>query len=186
MPPSGLAASTMPFDSMPISFAGFRLATMATWRPTSASASYASAMPATIVRLLGAEIDLDLHQLLGVRHALGRQRSCATRRSIFMNSSIEMRVSAAGSRRRRGTGWRGSRRGRCAAPVERLWVVRSLVSPWSSSAAVSRLRAAATTASLRARSAGRSTARRRRSRAAVRRARAARRRAAESRRPHPA
>jgi len=30
LPPSGLAASTMPFDSMPISFAGFRFATMAT------------------------------------------------------------------------------------------------------------------------------------------------------------
>ena len=49
-PPSGLAASTIPFDSMPISFAGFRLTTMTTVRPTSASGSYASAMPATIVR----------------------------------------------------------------------------------------------------------------------------------------
>jgi hypothetical protein len=29
-PPSGLAASTMPLDSMPINFAGFRFATMAT------------------------------------------------------------------------------------------------------------------------------------------------------------
>ncbi len=38
-PPSGLAASTMPFDSTPMSFAGFRLATTATSRPTSASAS---------------------------------------------------------------------------------------------------------------------------------------------------
>ena len=36
-PPSGLAASTMPFDSMPISFAGFRLATMTMVRPTSCS-----------------------------------------------------------------------------------------------------------------------------------------------------
>ena len=39
LPPSGLAASTMPFDSMPISFAGFRLATMTIVRPTSASGS---------------------------------------------------------------------------------------------------------------------------------------------------
>ena len=39
LPPSGLAASTMPFDSMPISFAGFRLATITTVRPTSASGS---------------------------------------------------------------------------------------------------------------------------------------------------
>ena len=36
-PPSGLAASTMPFDSMPISFAGFRLATITIVLPTSAS-----------------------------------------------------------------------------------------------------------------------------------------------------
>ena len=38
-PPSGLAASTMPFDSIPISFAGFRFATITTDRPTSASGS---------------------------------------------------------------------------------------------------------------------------------------------------
>ena len=36
-PPSVLAASTIPFDSMPISFAGFRLATMTIVRPTSCS-----------------------------------------------------------------------------------------------------------------------------------------------------
>jgi hypothetical protein len=36
-PPSGLAASTMPFDSMPINFAGFRLATITIVLPTSAS-----------------------------------------------------------------------------------------------------------------------------------------------------
>ena len=39
LPPSGLAASTMPFDSMPISVVGLRLNTMATVRPTSDSAS---------------------------------------------------------------------------------------------------------------------------------------------------
>ena len=38
LPPSALAASTIPFDSMPINFAGLRLKTIATWRPTSASA----------------------------------------------------------------------------------------------------------------------------------------------------
>ena len=35
----GLAASTMPFDSMPISFAGLRLKTITIVRPTSASGS---------------------------------------------------------------------------------------------------------------------------------------------------
>ena len=38
-PPSTLAASTMPFDSIPINFAGFRLATTTTVFPTSASGS---------------------------------------------------------------------------------------------------------------------------------------------------
>src|SRR5688572_4556059 len=37
LPPSGLAASTIPFDSMPISFAGFRLKTIAIVRPTNCS-----------------------------------------------------------------------------------------------------------------------------------------------------
>ena len=37
LPPSGLAARTIPFDSTPISFAGFRLATMTTVRPMRAS-----------------------------------------------------------------------------------------------------------------------------------------------------
>src|SRR5687767_119400 len=39
LPPSGLAASTIPLDSMPISFAGFRLKTMTMVRPTSCSGS---------------------------------------------------------------------------------------------------------------------------------------------------
>ena len=49
-PPSGLAARIMPFDSMPISLAGFRLKTTPTVFPTNCSASYASAIPATSVR----------------------------------------------------------------------------------------------------------------------------------------
>jgi hypothetical protein len=39
LPPSGLAARTMPLDSMPISFAGFRLKTITIVRPTSCSGS---------------------------------------------------------------------------------------------------------------------------------------------------
>ena len=38
-PPSGLAARTIPFDSTPINFAGFRLNTTTTVRPTSVSGS---------------------------------------------------------------------------------------------------------------------------------------------------
>ena len=39
LPPSRLAASTIPFDSTPISLAGFKLATTTTVRPTRSSAS---------------------------------------------------------------------------------------------------------------------------------------------------
>ena len=39
LPPSGLAARIIPFDSIPISFAGFRLNTTPTVRPTSCSGS---------------------------------------------------------------------------------------------------------------------------------------------------
>ena len=39
LPPSGLAARIMPFDSMPISLAGFKLNTTPTVRPTSCSGS---------------------------------------------------------------------------------------------------------------------------------------------------
>src|SRR5262249_7980386 len=39
LPSSGLAARIMPLDSMPISFAGFRLNAITTVRPTSASGS---------------------------------------------------------------------------------------------------------------------------------------------------
>src|SRR5207245_5965833 len=44
------AASTMPFDSMPISFAGWSLATITTWRTTSASGDASGPIPATSVR----------------------------------------------------------------------------------------------------------------------------------------
>ena len=73
LPPSGLAASTMPFDSTPISFAGFRLNTMTTVRPTSASGSYASAMPGDQLPLLAADVDLKLDQLVRFRDRLGRE-----------------------------------------------------------------------------------------------------------------
>ena len=55
----------------PISLAGFRLKTTTIVRPTSASGSYASAMPATIVRCSRADVHVQLQQLLGLRHALG-------------------------------------------------------------------------------------------------------------------
>src|SRR5262245_61774171 len=44
------AARTIPFDSTPMSFAGFRFATTTMLRPTSAPGSYCAAMPATICR----------------------------------------------------------------------------------------------------------------------------------------
>src|SRR4051812_21622060 len=48
--PSRDAARIMPLDSMPISLAGWRLATITILRPTSSSGVYFVAMPATIVR----------------------------------------------------------------------------------------------------------------------------------------
>ncbi len=82
----------MPFDSMPINVAGFKFATIATWRPTSCSGSYASAMPATSVRCSEPRsIDIFISFFdLGTRSAVS---TLAMRRSIFMKSSIEMRVS---------------------------------------------------------------------------------------------
>ena len=48
--PSIDAASTIPFDSIPISLAGSRFATMTIFRPTTSPGVYFVAMPATIVR----------------------------------------------------------------------------------------------------------------------------------------
>ena len=73
LPPSGLAASTMPFDSTPISFAGFRLNTMTTVRRPALPARTLRRCPATSVPLLAADVDLQLHQLVRFRHAFGRE-----------------------------------------------------------------------------------------------------------------
>src|SRR5262249_30620712 len=95
LPPSVLAARTIPFDSIPISFAGFRLKTTTTVRPTSASGSYASAMPATSVRCSLPTSTWSLISLLdfGTRSAAS---TFATRSSTFMKSSIEIRAGSAG------------------------------------------------------------------------------------------
>src|SRR5260370_26572552 len=50
LPPSMDAATIMPFDSMPRSLRGCKLATITTLRPINCSGVYASAIPATIVR----------------------------------------------------------------------------------------------------------------------------------------
>src|SRR5258708_5408915 len=50
LPPSTDAAKIIPFEVSPRSLRGARLATMTTFRPTSASGAYASAMPATTER----------------------------------------------------------------------------------------------------------------------------------------
>ena len=47
----------MPFDSMPISFAGLRLKTITIVRPTSCSGSYASGDASDERALLGADVD---------------------------------------------------------------------------------------------------------------------------------
>ena len=71
-PPSPTdAASTMPLDSTPMSFAGFRFATTTTLRPTSASGSYCGRDSGHDLPLLAAQIDQEPHQLVRLRDALG-------------------------------------------------------------------------------------------------------------------
>src|SRR5581483_6235666 len=85
--PSCEAASTMPLEWMPIRVAGSRLATMTTFRPTRLAGSYASAMPATRVRVSSPTLIESLRSFLdfGTRSAA---RTSATRRSTFWNSVI--------------------------------------------------------------------------------------------------
>ena len=72
VPPSGLAASTMPFDSMPISLAGFRLATMTIVRPDELLGLVALGDAGDDRARLGlADVDGQLDQLLRLRHRLG-------------------------------------------------------------------------------------------------------------------
>ena len=124
LPPSGLAASTMPFDSMPISLAGFRLNTITTVRPTSASGSYASAMPATSVRCSVPTSTEQLQQLLRLRHALGREHlrdakldlhEVVDGNAIGAGEAGAVPAGAAplGRRCRRGLRWRAAAKGWC-------------------------------------------------------------------------
>ena len=89
-------------------------------------------MPATIVRCSVPTSIVQLHQLLRLRHALGGEH-LATRRSTFMKSSIEMRLSAAAAASGGGgagaAGARGGRRRRRRRGRDS--VDRSHVSPWS-------------------------------------------------------
>ncbi len=64
------AARTMPCDSMPINFAGFKFATMTIVFPIKASGSYFLPMPATICRCSVPTVNLKLEELLRFRHAL--------------------------------------------------------------------------------------------------------------------
>ena len=69
--PSTEAASTMPFDSTPMSFAGFRFATSTTFRPTSASGVVGLGDAGHDLPRLVAEVHLQLQQLLRARDLLG-------------------------------------------------------------------------------------------------------------------
>src|SRR5687767_13543897 len=95
LPPSGLAASTIPFDSSPIILRGARLATITIDLPTSASGSYDSAMPARIV--LGSASPASTFSFssrcdFGIRSA---SRTLAVFSSIFAKSSMVMVAGAA-------------------------------------------------------------------------------------------
>ena len=71
LPPSGLAARIMPFDSIPISLAGFRLNTMPTVLPDELLGLVGLGDAGDQRPLLGADVDRQLHQLARVGHLLG-------------------------------------------------------------------------------------------------------------------
>ena len=70
-PPSGLAASTMPFDSIPISFAGLRFATIDDRASDELIGRIRLGDAGDDRPLLGADVHLQLDQLLRLRHRLG-------------------------------------------------------------------------------------------------------------------
>ena len=84
----------MPCDFTPISVAGSRLATTTTFLPTRSAGASAGRSPATIVRVLAAERDRELQQLLGLRHGLGRE-DLGHAQLDLAESSIAMRCAVA-------------------------------------------------------------------------------------------
>src|SRR5437867_4178858 len=78
------AASTIPFDSMPISFAGCRFATITTFLPTNSSGVYLVAMPATSVRSFSPSNPVILISFFDFS-TFSAARISATRRSISMH-----------------------------------------------------------------------------------------------------
>ena len=100
----GCAASTMPFDSMPISFAGLRLATTTIVRPTSCLRLVRFGDAGHERPLLDADIDRHLHELLRLRRRAPPSSTLATRSSTFMKSSMAMRSSPMPAMARRAPG----------------------------------------------------------------------------------
>ena len=137
MPPSGLAASTIPFDSMPISFAGLQVGDDDD-RPADELLGLIRLGDAGDDRpLLGADIDLQLHQLLRLRHGLGLEHLGHAQLDLHEVVDRDARSSAAGVPPRRCRC--RCRRGSAASPASAL---RPSVPEWtrwlSSSRAVPR------------------------------------------------
>ena len=85
----------MPFDSMPRSLRGWRLATITTFLPTNASGEYVSAIPATIWRT---SVPRSTSSRSSLEAPLTRSAALTspTRMSTLRKSSIEIRPSATG------------------------------------------------------------------------------------------
>ena len=114
MPPSGPPASTMPFDSMPISFARLRLATIDD-RPADERLGLVGLARcrrrSCAARCRRRRVSFISFFDFGTRSAAS---TLATRRSTFMNSSIvDARLGARWLARRVRHGARGARRRRC-------------------------------------------------------------------------
>ena len=93
--PSTDAARTIPFDSMPINFAGFKFVTMITCLPTKSSGAYASAIPATTVRVSVPRSTVIFNNFFDPCTRSAAFTS-ATRNPVFRKSSIPI-LSDAGS-----------------------------------------------------------------------------------------
>src|SRR6267143_2779040 len=93
-PPSGEAATIIPFDSRPRNLRGARLATITTLRPIKLSGVYDSAIPATTCRT-SVPRSTSRRNSLSALGTFSATFTWPTRSSIFAKSSMEILPSAA-------------------------------------------------------------------------------------------
>src|SRR5580692_5343014 len=95
-PPSGDAATIIPFDSSPRSFLGARFATITTFLPINNSGAYDSAIPATTWRT-SVPRSTSRRSNLSAPFTFSAALTCPTRSSIFAKSSMLIFPSGTGA-----------------------------------------------------------------------------------------